>query len=94
MKIEDDWTAFQLDSALAVRGSMKDETILTHRSNVSNWHILQVCKSLGAKKIPKYPPKMPNLNPKNKSKGVPILSDLMKEMGGTGTVLVKRNKND
>ena len=94
LEIEDNWTAFQLDASLALKYHLRDEAILVHRANVSNWHILQVCKVMGGgKNIPKQPPKMPSFNIKKDEDEIPKLSDMLEKLGGKGTVLKKEFKN-
>lgn len=84
--IEDEFTAFQLDAALAIKGMQREQKIRNYHISLIDWHILQVCRSLGAKGIPKQPPKLELDTPIKPSDELPSLKDVLARLGGTGTV--------
>lgn len=94
MEVEDKWTAFQLDSALAVKGFQTDSKINQYHISLINWHILQVCRMLGAKKVPKTPPKPNFIRQGGKPDELPPLSQVLAQLGGTGVVLQPGKKKN
>jgi hypothetical protein len=86
LEIEDKWTAFQLDSALALKGFREDAKLQTYYVDTINYYILQVCKCLGAKGIPKKPPEY-QIDKEVDTKDLRPLEQVLKELGGAGSVI-------
>ena len=93
MDIEDSWTAFQLDAALALKGWKQEQEINKYFISLIDWHILQVCRALGAKGIPKTPPKLEIETPENPEE-LPSLEEVIAKLGGVGTVLKVEKKGE
>lgn len=89
LEIKDNWTAFQLDAALAVKGELRDMEIQQHFVENINEHILLVCKALGAKVTKRARPPR-TVQPSGE---LPRLEDMLALLGGAGTVVVKEKKN-
>jgi len=80
--IVDEWTAFQLDSALAQAGENRDREFIISLVESINDHLINVMRSTGAKVKTK-----PNRNqPKEKLEGRP-LAEVLQMIGGAGTVV-------
>lgn len=85
--IEDKWTAFQLDLALALKGWRRDQEIQKYFVSLINWHILQVCRVFGAKGVPKTPPSFSLDDDTVDKDELPSLEQVVAKLGGAGTVL-------
>lgn len=87
LSIEDNWTAFQLDSALAFEGEKRDREFLISLVESVNDHLLNVMRALGAKV--KKRPKSEN-KPKIIEDGS-SLDTVLSLIGGSGTVVNYKN---
>ena len=89
LDVPDGFTAFQLDSALALAGYKREVERQNYNIQVINWHTLQVARAMGAKGIPKQPPKPPGRVTHTSEDGIPRLSDLLAIHAKPGTVIQK-----
>lgn len=82
--IEDDWTAFQLDSALAFEGEQRDREFVISLVESINDHLVNVMRALGAKvrKKPKQEKK-----PQQQIKEDATVEEVLALIGGSGTVV-------
>jgi len=86
LEIEDKLLAFQLDSALAAQGEMRDLEVKRNFVEAINEHILLVCKSLGAKIRKTAPaPKMIDREPRP-------LNEVLTQLGGKGVVIERKKE--
>lgn len=99
LDIKDNWTAFQVDSALAQRGELEDnekvnravDTIVEALANVGN----QLARTLGAKSdIIKVKPRPRELEPNydfmQKKDELPTLDQAIQALGGKGTIVERK----
>lgn len=84
----DEYQAFQLDAALALRGKIED----SDDNQLLIWQLLDgmrmVAQSQGAK-VKKIP--MPERTIQEPSDEEPLLADLLNQLGGAGMVMVQEN---
>lgn len=86
--INDDVSAFEVDSAIALKGHFEE----VEMENARNEAILQgldnVCRSFGAK-VPKKTYYKKLLEEEEKDDELPLLDDLLIQLGGNGVVFQK-----
>jgi len=85
--IEDSWTAFQLDSALAMAGETRDRDFLISLVESINDHLVNVMRSMGAKIKKKAP-----VSQAESIEGKP-LNEVLARIGGAGVVVNLKKKD-
>jgi hypothetical protein len=95
LEIDDPYTAFQLDIALAIKGSHNDTERSLELNDYLGAYLSDIMRALGVKKPPnrrelRYKEKEKNLDKPNK---IPTLSEAVKSLGGSGVVLSTGRKN-
>jgi hypothetical protein len=86
LDIEDKWTAFQIDSALAFAGEYEDREFQMTLVESINDHLVNVMRALGAKVKRK-----PKRTEESSLEGRP-LNEVLTLLGGAGSVIKYRKK--
>lgn len=89
--IEDEYTAFHLDMALALKGENKDNKAKMDMLEILRNDLVTVAKSLGGKiKLKKKPESNPKMMDGEK---VPTVREALAMLGGKGTAIIYNKKD-
>lgn len=86
--MRDRWTAFQLDSSLAVAGETRDREFQINLVESINDHLVNVMKALGAKVKKKAPRKRQAESLEGKH-----MNEVLAKIGGPGVVVNLKKKD-